>query len=145
MSKLKIILPFLVLLLLAVAGVVMREAGQEGEDDAAEPVTVGCENLLQGCRVPFRGKNLEVGFSSAPSPLAPFELKVAAPSARQVHAELAMLGMEMDANRYRLVKGNDGVWRGKVILPVCASGRRDWMLTLDLDGSRIQIPFATKK
>jgi hypothetical protein len=145
MAKLKIILPLLALLLLAVAGMLVREAGRDGADGAAEPVAVACGNLLQGCRAPFRGKTLEVGFSSAPSPLAPFELRVAAPSARKVYAELAMVGMEMDANRYKLVKGDDGLWRGKVILPVCASGRRDWMLTLEVDDGRIQIPFATEK
>lgn len=145
MSKLKVILPLLVLLLLAIAGVVMREAGRAGEETAAEPVTVSCENLLQGCRIPFRGNNLDVGFSTAPSSLAPFELKVAAPSVRQAYAELAMVGMDMDANRYRLTPAPDGTWRAEVTLPVCASGRRDWTLTLDLDGSRIQIPFATEK
>ncbi len=55
-----------------------------------------------------------------------------------------MVGMDMGFNRYDLRPTADGAWAAKVTLPVCVSGRRDWILYLDLDGSRYAIPFSTQ-
>ena len=48
----------------------------------------------------------------------------------------------MGENRYRLVFEN-GVWKAKVLLPVCVQGRRDWLLLLDVDGQQYVVPFVS--
>jgi hypothetical protein len=31
-----------------------------------------------------------------------------------------------------------------VTLPACVSGQHDWLLYLDIDGSRYELPFSTR-
>lgn len=78
-----------------------------------------------------------------PSALQPFVLTVRAPKGTQVYAEFVMQGMEMGLNRYRLEHQPNGAWQGRVTLPVCVSGRRDWLLVLEVDGERHALAFTT--
>ncbi len=55
-----------------------------------------------------------------------------------------MVGMDMGFNRYDLRPAGNGVFASKVTLPVCVSGRRDWILYLDLDGMRYALRFSTQ-
>jgi hypothetical protein len=100
---------------------------------------VVCADLTRGCALVEKG--IEVRADRSPSTLNPFTLNVRAQGARQVHAEFVMQGMEMGLNRYRLTLGENGLWQGRVTLPVCVSGRRDWVLILDVDGARYAFAF----
>jgi hypothetical protein len=138
----KKIWPFLLLLVpLALALVLPRFVGR---DSGPAPV-VQCPDPVRGCVLSLDGKRVEVGFSTSPVVLKPFELRVAAPEADQVSADFTMQGMDMGSNRYVLQRATDGVWQGRVVLPVCVSGTSNWTLTLELDGKRRQIPFAATK
>lgn len=105
--------------------------------EAAPPVT--CADLTQGCTI----RGIEVRADQPPSALHPFLLSVRAPGARQVSAEFVMQGMEMGLNRYRLIAEKNGLWQARVTLPVCVSGRRDWVLWLEVDGERRGLAFQT--
>lgn len=121
------------LLLIAVivlAGCVQQEA----------PV-VACAALIQGCTLD-QGK-LFAKTNSVPTPLKPFDLTVIAPSAQEVHVELHMQGMEMGLNRYRLIRQANGEWRATITLPVCVTGRRDWLMVIEVDGARRALAFQT--
>ena len=107
--------------------------------------TIRCENLLQGCHITLPSQTLQVKFSTAPNALKPFDLEVTAPAARGIHASLTMPGMEMGPNRYRLIAAGTGVWRAQVMLPVCVTGRRDWVLLLEVDRARVRVPFSAGK
>jgi hypothetical protein len=107
------------------------------------PPPVACSDLAQGCRVANAQGALEVRTDASPSALHPFMLTVNAPGARQVHAEFVMQGMQMGLNRYRLGRLASGEWRARVTLPVCISGRRDWLLILDVDDERYALAFTT--
>lgn len=135
--------PFLILLLpLLLALALPRLIGR----DAGGPVPVAqCPDPVQGCRVPFRDGVVEVSFLSSPVPLKPFDLIVKASVAGQVSADFAMQGMDMGPNRYALQRSADGDWHGRIVLPVCVSGTSNWVLTLELDGARVQIPFIATK
>lgn len=135
--------PFLILLLpLLLALALPRFIGRE----AGGPVPVAqCPDPVQGCRVPFRGGVAEVRFLSSPVPLEPFDLVVKASGAERVSADFAMQGMDMGPNRYALQRSADGAWRGRIVLPVCVSGTSNWMVTLELDGARAQIPFVATR
>ncbi|MCL5060480.1 MAG: hypothetical protein M1449_08205 [Candidatus Thermoplasmatota archaeon] len=109
----------------------------------AEAVAVSCADPLAGCGFSHRGTPARVRFSRQPVPLEAFELTVTAPNAAKISAEFQMAGMDMGFNRYDLRPVADGAFASNVTLPVCVSGRRDWVLTLDLDGSRYALPFST--
>lgn len=135
--------PFLLLLLPVVLALGLPRF--IGGDVGGPILTAPCPDLVQGCQVPFGERKVEVRFLSAPTPLKRFELVVKAPDVGQVAADFAMQGMDMGPNRYVLRRTADGVWNGKIVLPVCVSGTSNWTMTLDLDGIKRQIPFVAVK
>jgi len=139
----KKLLPFLLLLLpLVLALGLPRFIGR----NAGGPVLMAqCPDPVAGCLVPFRSGRVEIRFSPAPLPLQPFDLAVKAPGAERVSADFSMQDMDMGPNHYSLQRAADGVWHGKIILPVCVSGTSAWDLTLELDGAKLKIPFAAAK
>lgn len=74
------------------------------------------------------------------SPLVPFIilLKTEANEPLSVTAEFLMDGMDMGYNQHILEKGEYD-WRANVILPVCALGRRDWVVRLRIEYREISI------
>ncbi|OJW47292.1 MAG: hypothetical protein BGO60_00180 [Thiobacillus sp. 65-1059] len=110
----------------------------------AAAVAVSCADPLAGCAFDHRGTTARLRFSSQPAPLEAFELSVRAPGAGRISAELQMSGMDMGFNRYDLRPAPDGAFGATVTLPACVSGRRDWVLYLDIDGTRYALPFSTR-
>jgi len=133
----------LIPLLLAVALAAIAAAGYWLKRPA-EAVKVSCADPLAGCIFSHRGAPVNVRFSKPPVPLEAFELSVRATSASRIGAELQMVGMDMGFNRYDLRPDGHGAFTSKVTLPVCVSGRRDWVLYLDVDGTRYAMPFSTR-
>jgi hypothetical protein len=133
----------LVPLLLVVALVAISVAGYWLKRPA-EAVKVSCADPLAGCAFSHRGAPVNVRFSKLPVPLEAFELNVRAPGANRVSAEFQMVGMDMGFNRYALRTAGSDVFASNVTLPICVSGRRDWVLYLDVDGTRYAIPFSTR-
>jgi len=127
-------------LLLSVAGLMLFRTFFDTPPETTVKV-YQCADLMQGCKVRLNGKSLEIMFSGTPGALRPFALSVKTDDLKEVSASFTMVGMEMGANRYQLIS-NGSVWEAKVMLPVCVTGRRDWILTLSLDKNRIQIPFS---
>ena len=109
----------------------------------ADSQAVACVDPLAGCSFNHRGTPVKVVFSAQPTPLESFELRIGAPGVRKISAEFQMNGMEMGFNRYDLRPTENGRLAAKVTLPVCVSGRHDWTLFLDLDGTRYALPFST--
>ncbi|MBT9613372.1 MAG: hypothetical protein IV108_08925 [Burkholderiales bacterium] len=107
----------------------------------AAPV-VSCAALTQGCALDQ--DKLFVKTDRAPTPLKPFALTVRAPVAQAVNVEVQMQGMEMGLNRYRLIRQANGEWRATITLPVCVTGRRDWLMLIEVDGVRRGLTFQTE-
>jgi hypothetical protein len=77
-------------------------------------------------------------------PMQPFAIELETPE--EVDAagvDFSMVDMDMGLNRYRLVRGEDGLWRGNAMLPVCTTGRRDWLATVEIadDGTAYAAEF----
>lgn len=123
------------LLGVAVAGYWLKRPG--------EAQAVACADPLAGCVFAHHGKPARLAFSTLPTPMEPFELRVTAPEAKTVSAEFQMVGMDMGFNRYDLHRAAAGGFAATVTLPACVSGRRDWVLKLDVDGVRYAVPFKT--
>ncbi len=110
----------------------------------APPQRVACQDLHQGCAMRLDGRELTVGVSGELRALQAFELWVRAAGARRVEARFDMVEMNMGFNLYTLRPDAEGVFRARVTLPVCVSGRRDWLMTLEVDGRRVEVPFSTE-
>jgi hypothetical protein len=142
MEKLK--LPrwlFPVLVILLIAGVV---AANRYLQPAKPPLAVVCANLQKGCTARLDGRDVTLGIEGELKVLSPFELWVKAADTKTVQASFAMKDMDMGFNLYTLKPDPQGGFRARVTLPVCVSGRRDWVMILDLDGQKISVPFVTE-
>ena len=100
-----------------------------------------CAALTQGCALDQ--DKLFVKTDRAPTPLKPFVLTVLASAAQAVNVEVQMRGMEMGLNRYRLIRQANGEWRASITLPVCVTGRHDWLMLIEVDGVRRGLAFQT--
>ena len=103
---------------------------------------VQCAHPLHGCQFQLEQRWGQVSFVNSPSGLHPFTLRVIMPHAQNIFASFAMRDMAMGSNRYRLLHESGNLWQAKVVLPVCVTGRHDWLLTLDIDGKKLTIPFS---
>lgn len=125
-------------LLLAVlaAGVLWpRLGGRE------KTIPVPCADIVAGCALPQAG--LHVRFDRQPAALQRFRIFLQLPQAREVHAGFSMRGMEMGFNRYRLLPDGPGRWQAEVMLPACVQGRSDWLMMVEGDGRRYEVPFVS--
>lgn len=131
--------PMLVILL--IAGVVLASRFLQPAPSA--PVQVDCPNLAAGCSASLDGRRIALGVRGELKVLSPFEVWVEAAGAKSVQASFTMEGMDMGFNLYTLRPDPDSLFRARVTLPVCVSGRRDWVMTLHIDGRALLVPFVT--
>jgi hypothetical protein len=109
-------------------------------------VAADCD-MLSGCEAGDSDIAVRLSFDALPRALQPFPVHVRGLRGEPVEAVsvgFTMEGMDMGLNRYRMVDDGAGGWTADVILPVCMSGRSDWIATFDLSTSqrRMRIPVA---
>ena len=134
------------LMLLVVASFLLAKLVLD-KPQAQNILRVDCADIGESC-----GNDLfTVRFLQKPQVMKPMGLKLhlnQSKNVRDVHASFAMQGMEMGLNRYRLIPA-DGDWQGEVTLPVCAQGRSDWnmLLEIELEGGvqRFLLPFTASR
>jgi len=131
-----------VLVILLIAGVVAASRFIQPKEVAA--VAVDCPNPQAGCSANLNGRKIELGVVGELKVLSPFEVWLKAPGAASVQASFTMEGMDMGFNLYTLRPDAEGVFRARITLPVCVSGRRDWVITLKIDGQALSVPFVTE-
>lgn len=125
-------------LILALIAIELYHVLPHNED---APQNISCPDPTQLCRFEIDGKPVELRFSAPPSGLHPFTLQLQVADAHEIYASFIMRSMDMGFNRYRLLPESPGNWQAHVLLPVCVTGRRDWVLTLTIDGKQAEIPF----
>ncbi len=103
-----------------------------------------CAAIGGGVRIELR---LGKGELKALSPF-PVRLELEGVEAHAVSLEFNMPGMEMGQNRYRLLADGAGGWSGEAMLPICSTGRLDWLAVVVVDSSKEQLsanfPFHTQ-
>jgi hypothetical protein len=106
----------------------------------------------QGCTAMAEGLTVQVRFDTPARALKPFPISLKIDSDNTVEAVLAsfsMRDMDMGLNRYRLGRDANGDWHGTVTLPICVSGRSDWIAAFEMTAAqrryRLQIPFVLRK
>jgi len=105
-----------------------------------------------GCSATADGLNVLVRFDAPARALKPFPVSLKTDSDKPVERVMVtflMRDMDMGLNRYRLERDAQGGWRGKVTLPVCVSGRSDWVAAFEMTTAqrqyRLQLPFVLGK
>ncbi len=131
-------------------------AGCDPATDSQLPVTrltlsQPCE-LRQGCRASDASVAVTVTFGAEARALQPFPVLVQIDNdqpADSVSVAFSMRGMDMGSNRYRLLADSTGGWNGDITLPICNSGRTDWVADFDLVVAdrrlQVQVPFVLEK
>lgn len=132
--------PLLVIVL--IVGVVAT--GRLLQPRVAPAVAVACPDLRAGCAARVDGRDIGFGVRGELKALAPFEVWLKAPGAGSAQASFAMVGMDMGFNLYTLRRDSSGIFRSRVTLPVCVSGRREWVMTIKVDGQALSVPFVTE-
>lgn len=126
---------YLFLLLLLALGACSKQA-----PPPAVPVIQTCADLAKGCTLSVPGGAVKLQTDQPPSAMRKFRMTVTAPGAKQVSANLDMLDMDMGPNQYRLLPEGDHFY-ADMLLPMCVSGRSDWLLTLIIDGKPVKMQF----
>lgn len=141
--------------LVVAASLVLLSACSD-QPEPVKPVTplslkADCK-VLEGCRVNDSGVSMEILFETRPRALQPFPVRVkieAVGLLEQVTVGFTMRGMDMGQNRYALQQGADDEWTGSITLPVCVSGRSDWVAGFELQTAdknyRVDVPFVLSR
>lgn len=129
---------------LILVGLIGLVVWQSNEHQAQAPLAVTCPDLHQGCHVSLAGRAIQLGSDTRIQPLKPFSIWVKAPGAARVEARFTMQGMDMGFNLYTLRPDQEGVFRVTATLPICVTGRRDWIMTVVIDGMAVAVPFVTE-
>jgi hypothetical protein len=128
-------------LILFILSLVGAELYHVLKPDSSAAVVLPCADPAQGCTFSVNGQPAQLHFLGTPSGLHPFIIQLYAPGIKDSYASFTMRGMDMGYNRYRLLTTAPGIWQTRVVLPVCVTGRRDWLLTLTIDGTNYELPF----
>ncbi len=136
-------------LILAAALALSACGRDDGQDQAAmQARTAGdCDPVRQRCDIAIDGLRLAVRMGPGVKALKAFPVRVwpgLPPGTRidKFFVSFTMAGMDMGMNRYRLAEQPDGSWLAEVTLPICTSGRTDWIATIELhtDQGRWKVP-----
>jgi len=93
-----------------------------------------CIPLGQTCTVRSESRAVDLTLPAGVEPLTPFSVVAAVKGsrARRVTVDFSMKGMDMGKNRFALAEQGEH-WVGNAILPVCTTGRVDWVATVEVE------------
>ncbi|HHJ15984.1 MAG TPA: hypothetical protein ENJ80_04730 [Gammaproteobacteria bacterium] len=119
----------------------------------AESLTLSLPcDIRSGCMARNDELVVDVRFGTVPRALQPFPVQVSVTTGQAVESVaigFSMRGMDMGLNRYRLVASAPHDWRGDITLPICISGRSDWLADVEVTAGgnkyHVAVPFVLEK
>ena len=109
------------------------------------PGAQGCDPTRRVCEVYGEGLRVRLHLGPGVKAMQPFPVRVEVDGAEQVTIRFEMPGMDMGRNIHRLKRTSAGRWEGLAVLPVCLSGRSDWVAEVEIltrQGRRLaRFPF----
>lgn len=137
--------PYLLLILLLIAAygigrLIQDEVQPEVMPSGPEIWVEGCDLSVQACS--WQGYRLDVDRPVRPLTLLKARLSTELPVESAV-LYLEMQDMDMGINRFSFSQEDNGQWEAGVMIPICATGRRDWKATLIIttDGQNRALVF----
>lgn len=137
--RLGLVLPLVLVCLV----VVLVWQNQREQQAGVSELQLTCPAPEKGCGLNINGRALTLTLLGPRKPLQRFRIEVQAPHASKVEARFTMEDMDMGFNLYTLQPVQAGHFATDVTLPVCVTGRRDWILHLSVDQDRLALPFVT--
>lgn len=134
-----------------VIGALYREDVLHPQGEAERlPVASGCDPADGPCWAgqAQQGMQLVMPEGARLMQTFPVELRLRGRSADAVSVDFRMQGMDMGVNRVSLQAVEPGYWRGEALLPVCSSGRADWLAVVEVRSGegvwRAEFPFSAE-
>ncbi len=133
-----------------VAAVLLMSCGETADVDLPiNPLELSGPCAVQdGCVAAGEEFTLRLIMGPGVRALMPFPVQVELLGDQEVDsvtASFSMSGMDMGVNRYRLISDGADRWLANVTLPVCTSGRSDWLAAVEVvaAGRRyaVEVPF----
>jgi hypothetical protein len=124
--------------ILLLAGLLLLACSPQPEPEllpVSQLVAAADCDVLTGCRVGDVDAFIDVLFEIKPRALQPFPVVIQTEGMQDVKAvtvSFSMRDMAMGLNRYALTHSAEGGWQGEVTLPICVSGRTDWIAEFDI-------------
>lgn len=104
-----------------------------------------CYPQKQACVVNVAGSEMTISMSDKIYYLKPFYVSIreTPPSANiiMINVNFNMTNMNMGVNRSKLTL-NDDVWAGKALLPICVTGRADWISEVEIQTNNSKTIFS---
>ena len=118
-------------------GLLYREEMQPPGRTKSEnlPVASDCDPKRRPCLAGDASQGLTLFLPESARLMQPFpiQVQVHGMSASSVTVDFQMRGMEMGVNRVRLAPTDGESWRGSATLPVCVTGRADWLALVEAE------------
>lgn len=129
-------------------------ACEQQSDDPLPATALSLEqpcDVRSGCVAEVEDFALALSMGPEVRPLKPFAVNVElqnGPPIDSMTVAFDMKNMDMGWHRYRLIETGDG-WNANVTLPVCMSGRSDWIADFEILAAgrryQFQVPFVLEK
>jgi hypothetical protein len=105
-----------------------------------------CDLNREACRAVFPGGTVELAITPRPIPVVKsltVSVVLRGTDARKVDIDFSGATMNMGYNRLTLQPTEPGRFVGEASLPVCVTGRMEWLATVivETDSRRIAVPF----
>ncbi|RMG31874.1 MAG: hypothetical protein D6721_00210 [Gammaproteobacteria bacterium] len=97
------------------------------------PEVTDCDAARAVCETVGSGVHVRLRLGPGVRAMHPFPVVLEVPKAHGVVIRFEMPGMDMGKNVYRLDRAAPGRWAGKAILPICLSGRTDWVARVEIE------------
>ncbi len=104
-----------------------------------------CPNNGTWCKSTHNNQQIEILFPKTIPYLKPFEVKVKLNKNNQTkikprQIQFSMQGMQMGMNRFNFKRSRTKqYWVSQVVLPVCVTGRKDWLVQISTDNSKFNL------
>ena len=127
-----------IVLLVLVAGISIWWQQHQLPQIPVQLKSVSCQPAKGDCNVMIDGGQLQWRVESPLQYLKAFPshirlLNIADKDVLHVSMDFVMRGMEMAVNRSDFKRKSAGVWQTESVLPICASGRKDWLAIVRLE------------
>ena len=120
----------------------MTSKNQAKQIVVLQPLKADCDPLEAVCKARLKQHEVTLHFPEKVVYLQPFKMRVAVeglPDNKpdKVIVDFKMVGMDMGLNRYTLApfvdESGNVFYQGEAILPVCVSGRVDWVANIQAE------------
>ena len=155
LNKLSISFVFVVFIVTIVF--IFQNNNEKVDFEEKSVIKIQADNCTAGskeCVVELNELKVKVLFDNNIYYLKPFYISVTNENLdnlkfESIYVDFKMNNMNMGVNRFLLKRDNKSIWKGKALLPICVTGRADWLSEIEILTTKnkyiISIPILVKK